>query len=568
MTLTINRDFVTVTGRWGEREVHYRHAGSGPLLLMLHQSPQSSRELVPLLEQWGGHFTLVAPDTPGYGLSDPLGVEEAELGDFAAATLEFMDAIGADRFGIYGFHTGGMVGMAMAAAFPQRITALACNGVAVPDPAELDAIRATYLPEFVPRWDGGHLAWLWARTREQTIFFPWHNHTLAGRMDFAMPSPEHQQNSVLEFLRAGQHYRVAYRAAFEFHAETVATRLQVPTLITAADWDPLQPHLQRLGVPADHEFVRVSCVTTPADALQACQALLVDHPGDAATVLPASRSPRAALERHMVRIDNGEMLVRDGGNPGGEVCVLIHDAGASGALLAELAAELATQHRVIVPDLPGHGETQAGMPADAGAIERCADAVAAAIRALMTEQVTVIGWGAGAAIAVELATRSPGMLQACLLMEPPALSDADAAAWRECGRPALAPHWSGGHLLHAWHKVRDARLYFPWFRRDRSSIRWQEPELDEAGIQREVTELLKAEGSWQALLDAGLAYPLRERSGALQVPARCCFPAGSVWSAAAQALAADAGLSCTELPAATAAQAAALGELLGRGRSR
>ncbi|MGZ7144859.1 alpha/beta fold hydrolase, partial [Streptococcus pyogenes] len=83
----------TIDGRWGPRQVHYRRSGQGPALVLLHQSPQSSRELAALMQRWSVHFTLIAPDTPGYGQSDPLGPASLGIADFAEALGEFVDAI-------------------------------------------------------------------------------------------------------------------------------------------------------------------------------------------------------------------------------------------------------------------------------------------------------------------------------------------------------------------------------------------------------------------------------------------------------------------------------------------
>lgn len=563
MSISIERHFVTLEGKWGARQVHYRRAGSGPLLLMLHQSPQSSRELMSLMEQWAPQFTVVAPDSPGYGLSDPLGVDVAQLSDFATATVEFIDAIGGQQFGIYGFHTGGMIGIAIADGYPDRVTALACNGVAIPTAAELEEILAVYLPPFEPRWDGGHLAWLWGRTREQTIFFPWHNRTLAGRMDFPMPSPEHQQNSVLEFFRSGDHYRVAYRAAFEFHAEDVIPRLHVPALITAADWDPLQPHLRRIkGYPNDLGSVKIVESATPFDALSACLALLQEHPGGGVPDRPATQPITGKLWRQIVRTEHGELLVRVAGDEQSNTCVLIHDAGGSGATMAELAGYLAKEHRVIAIDLPGHGESNYAVSANGPDSGACAAAVHACLEALGVTNLSVIGQGAGATVALELANRQPQTVSRCVVLDLPALSADEVAAWREYGLISMAPEWSGGHLLRCWDKVRDGRLYFPWFKRDRAGIIWQEPQLDDRAIQLEVSELLKAEGSWQSLLAAQLDYPVEDRLANRPMPVVCAASARSVWLPAARTLAKKLNLPFTELPAQVAAQAEALSQLL------
>ena len=513
------------------------------------------------------HFTVVAPDSPGYGLSDPLGVDTASLDDFADASIEFMDAIGAKCFGIYGFHTGGMIGIAIADRYPDRVTALACNGVVVPTDTELGDILQTYLPPLEPRWDGGHLTWLWARTREQTVFFPWHNRSLAARMDFPMPNPEHQQNSVLEFLRAGRHYRVAYRAAFEFHAENVIPRLSIPTVITAADWDPLQPHLKRITVPAAAtNTVRIVPVATPTEAIEHSLDLLREYRGDDAPDTPRSSPAVQPLWQRIVRTASGEMLVREGNNgaeqvDGNAACVILHAAGGSGTAVSALAAELAQTRRVVVPDLPGHGETQCSMSPNDLDVDDCAHAVSECLATMHLSNVSLIGIGAGAAVALDLAAREPELVSRCVLIDLPLLDPDETTAWLEHGLPSMAPEWSGGHLLRCWHMVRDGRLYFPWFRRDRDTIIWQEPELDDSVIHLEVTELLKSEGYWQALLGAQLQYPLTQQLSQLPIPVACASVANSCWYPATRKLATAAGVTFAELPGAVAEQALAISAL-------
>ena len=43
----ITRHFASIPGgRWGPRQVHYRRTGRGPVLILLHQSPLSSRDVI------------------------------------------------------------------------------------------------------------------------------------------------------------------------------------------------------------------------------------------------------------------------------------------------------------------------------------------------------------------------------------------------------------------------------------------------------------------------------------------------------------------------------------------
>lgn len=542
MTCAVDRHIVTLDGRWGRRQVHYRRAGDGPLLLMLHQSPQSSRELEPLMAEWGAGFTVIAPDSPGYGLSDPLGVTEAELGDFADATVEFLDALGARRFGIYGFHTGGMIGIAIAHRHPDRVTAVTCNGVAVPTAAELESILADYLPPFEPRWDGGHLAWLWARIREQTIFFPWHNRTQSGRMNFPMPSPARQQVSVLEFLRAADHYHVAYRAAFVFRAQDIVPVLRVPALITAADPDPLCPHLQRLGsdMPAN---VSVRPVATATEALESCLAHVSSAPGDGVDEPVATQSVPGRPWRQIVPTSKGSLHVYQAGPPDGVPVLLLHDAGGSSASLAPLVSALGAHRRVICPDLPGHGESEGQLGADGATLADCAGVAMELLAALGVAHADVAGVGAGALVGLEILRTAESRVRQMILLNVWAPADAQKSAWLQQGLPSLAPEWHGGHLLCAWHMVRDGRLFFPWFQRDSAGIRWEEPELDDRRVQVEVTELLKADGAWQRLLRDSLEFPLRaqlQRASSRSVPVLTA--ASRPWQDMTRALAQDLGV--------------------------
>ena len=109
MKNNISTKFQTVTGKFGEREVRYLTSGSGPVIFLLHQSPKSADEYKPLMDLWSNDFTMIAPDTPGFGASDPLESDQVTIEDIAEATIELADALGIDEFGLYGFHTGAII---------------------------------------------------------------------------------------------------------------------------------------------------------------------------------------------------------------------------------------------------------------------------------------------------------------------------------------------------------------------------------------------------------------------------------------------------------------------------
>ncbi|HEY8881228.1 MAG TPA: alpha/beta hydrolase [Roseateles sp.] len=108
--------------------VFYREAGPAhaPTLLLLHGFPSSSRQYVKLMEQLGDRYRLVAPDYPGFGLSDaPPATEFAYSFDSLADVVEgFCEALGLDRFVAYLFDFGAPVGLRVAERHPEWIAGL------------------------------------------------------------------------------------------------------------------------------------------------------------------------------------------------------------------------------------------------------------------------------------------------------------------------------------------------------------------------------------------------------------------------------------------------------------
>ena len=108
--------------------IFYREAGArdAPTILLLHGFPTSSHMFRNLIPSLADRYHVIAPDLPGFGFSDapdrktfPYTFE-----NLANAIDRFTQTIGLDRYAIYIFDYGAPVGLRLALAHPERITAI------------------------------------------------------------------------------------------------------------------------------------------------------------------------------------------------------------------------------------------------------------------------------------------------------------------------------------------------------------------------------------------------------------------------------------------------------------
>jgi pimeloyl-ACP methyl ester carboxylesterase/DNA-binding CsgD family transcriptional regulator len=114
--------------------VAYSSSGAGPPLLcdsgwITHLRGQLDLcSFGDFIGQLAERFTVIRYDKPGCGLSDRDGIDLSFDGQVAAA-MAVADAVGADRFRLFGASQGGQLAAAIAARYPERIEALVLYGV-------------------------------------------------------------------------------------------------------------------------------------------------------------------------------------------------------------------------------------------------------------------------------------------------------------------------------------------------------------------------------------------------------------------------------------------------------
>jgi pimeloyl-ACP methyl ester carboxylesterase len=109
-------------------KIFYREAGSrtAPTILLLHGFPSSSHMFRDLIPSLADRYHVVAPDLPGFGFSDAPDRKQFPytFEHLAKVIGSFTETIGLDRFAIYVFDYGAPVGLRLALAHPERITAI------------------------------------------------------------------------------------------------------------------------------------------------------------------------------------------------------------------------------------------------------------------------------------------------------------------------------------------------------------------------------------------------------------------------------------------------------------
>lgn len=360
--MRITRHYLTVAGR----RVHYRKCGNGPPVLLIHQSPRSSAEYADVMREWGARFTCIAPDSPGFGQSDPLPLANPGTDDFADAILAFAEAAGFRGIAAYGFHSGGIFLMNALRRHPQRFTALAVGGYPCFRADEMGDVGEDYLPPFVPGAYGEHLVWAWNRMLEQSWYFPWFKPEQARRLPNPHANPAALHSMVMDLLTSGDAYRHGYRAALSAGYDVPAADIPCPpAFLSSYTGDPMTAHMVRFPpLPAGWSTAEQP---TPAEHYAASADFLAQHPAPAFT--PAEDA------------DRGFLAITAGGFDGlihwrGRGAVLdLHGPGRSLDLLP--ADTLAI-------DLPGHGLSDpwpGAAPQDFAAWQAVIDAAAAALGA-------------------------------------------------------------------------------------------------------------------------------------------------------------------------------------------
>ena len=189
-------------------EIHYREAGQGEPLLLLHQSATCSIVYEPVMQYLAPSYRTVAMDTPGFGMSD-YPQDKFTVAQYAGIVLEFLDALKIPTVSLFGHHTGASIACEVAASAPTRVSRLILNGPPCVSPKE-------------------------GQQRLRNVTPP------DKRLDL-----ENMHNELVWRLKAGPRYIETYAAVFTYDMARRLPLIQAPTLVMAAESDTLAQYVDK-----------------------------------------------------------------------------------------------------------------------------------------------------------------------------------------------------------------------------------------------------------------------------------------------------------------------------------
>jgi pimeloyl-ACP methyl ester carboxylesterase len=211
----------------------------------------------------------------------------------------------------------------------------------------------------------------------------------------------------------------------------------------------------------------------------------------------------------MVDLPLSQLRVRRNSDASGRPIIVLHDAIGSSDTTEPISRSFIGFRPVIALDLPGHGESITNRTSPTVANQ--AKAVLNAADALGIGEFDIFGVAAGALVGLEVGVQAAKRVKHIALADTPYLSKDIQQKLRQRQLPSLEVDWFGGHLIHAWHFVRDQELFSMWPGSNARDELFDPTQIDPDVITRKVLEIFRAPSDWRATYMAQFAYPVKQR---------------------------------------------------------
>lgn len=243
--------------------IHYLRAGAGPLLLLVHGYPESSRTWLKVMPELAKHFTVIAPDTRATGNSSI--ARDFAIKDVADDLFELVKALGFRELILVGQDFGVQVIGAYASLHREDVRAF----VAIESPLSGFGLEDLFGSFWHFAFLRSPFAEMLIQGREQEFFRAF------AFGDFVYEKSAFTESDIDEYIQnqtrpgrlaAGFDYYRAVATSQEFFEETVAPPWRFPVLaidgdhsmsnLTARSFARIQPGLKSMLARDSGHFVQ------------------------------------------------------------------------------------------------------------------------------------------------------------------------------------------------------------------------------------------------------------------------------------------------------------------------
>lgn len=223
------------------------------------------------------------------------------------------------------------------------------------------------------------------------------------------------------------------------------------------------------------------------------------------------------IRRGFADIGSGvQVHYRTAGSGGARPLVILHPSPGSAKMMEALIAAYAPTREVFALDTLGNGDSSAPSVAQPD-LAYFARSHMAAIDALCLGEFDLHGSHTGASIASEIALAWPARVRHLILDGVPNFIAAQRSEMLANHAPPLTIAADASHLLWVWNFVRDAFLFWPWYKRDRENLRGIGlPSTD--ALHDKFVEVIKAARTFHLSYNAAIAHDHADRLPRLSVP--------------------------------------------------